>query len=217
MAADPYQILGVSRGASEDEIKQAYRRLAKKYHPDLNPGDAYAAQKMNEINEAYDKIKNPAAYQQQQAYEQARQQQQQTYQNYQNASYYDPFGFWTSQDDSQQSSSSQNRQYYYYNFNQDQSDDQNSQYQWTYRRTHRRGGILRRILGIWLLIQLLQLFFGSCSYRYTNPYYYYSYGSNSRDSAYTETQQPRQANPYYYFFYGNNSGSEAASGSGSRN
>lgn len=57
MVNDPYQILGVSRDASEDEIRQAYRRLAKKYHPDLNPGDAQAAQKMNEINEAYDLLK----------------------------------------------------------------------------------------------------------------------------------------------------------------
>ena len=67
MVNDPYQILGVSRDASEDEIRQAYRRLAKKYHPDLNPGDAQAAQKMNEINEAYDLLKNPQAYRQQQA------------------------------------------------------------------------------------------------------------------------------------------------------
>ena len=61
MGTDPYQVLGVSPNASEDEIRQAYRRLAKKYHPDLNPGDKTAAQKMNEVNAAYDAIKNPPA------------------------------------------------------------------------------------------------------------------------------------------------------------
>ncbi|MBE6704783.1 MAG: molecular chaperone DnaJ [Ruminococcaceae bacterium] len=52
----PYEILGVSPSASDDEIKAAYRRLAKKYHPDANPGSEYAAEKMREINAAYDKI-----------------------------------------------------------------------------------------------------------------------------------------------------------------
>lgn len=55
---DPYSVLGVSRDASDAEIKSAYRRLAKRYHPDHNPGDAAAARKMNEINAAYDAIKN---------------------------------------------------------------------------------------------------------------------------------------------------------------
>lgn len=59
MIDDPYKILGVSPDASDDEIKQAYRRLAKKYHPDLNPGDAEAAKKMQQINAAYEQIKNP--------------------------------------------------------------------------------------------------------------------------------------------------------------
>ena len=59
MIDDPYQVLGVSRDASSDEIKRAYRKLAKQYHPDLNPGDAEAAKKMQQINAAYDQITNP--------------------------------------------------------------------------------------------------------------------------------------------------------------
>lgn len=65
MIDDPYKVLGVSPNATDDEIKQAYRRLAKKYHPDRNPGDAEAAKKMQQVNAAYERIKNPDAYQQQ--------------------------------------------------------------------------------------------------------------------------------------------------------
>lgn len=59
MIDDPYKVLGVSPDASDDEIKRAYRRLAKKYHPDLNPGDETAAKKMQQVNAAYEQIKNP--------------------------------------------------------------------------------------------------------------------------------------------------------------
>ena len=76
MIDDPYKVLGVSPDASDEEIKRAYRALAKKYHPDLNPGDKAAAQKMQEINAAYEQIKDPDKFRQQQT----------------SGGYYDPFG-----------------------------------------------------------------------------------------------------------------------------
>ena len=82
MFDDPYRILGLKPGASEEEVKRAYRQLAKKYHPDMNPGDPYAAKMMNDINAAYDQIKNPPK--------------QTTTQ-----SAYDPFAGWQHQEDTE--------------------------------------------------------------------------------------------------------------------
>ena len=60
-----YEILGVGRKATDDEIKSAYRKLVKQYHPDLHPNDANAAAKFKEVNEAHEVLSDPqkrAAY-----------------------------------------------------------------------------------------------------------------------------------------------------------
>ena len=53
MKQDYYEVLGIGKQADEKEIKRAYRKLAKKYHPDMNPGDKVAEQKFKEVTEAY--------------------------------------------------------------------------------------------------------------------------------------------------------------------
>ena len=59
---DPYEVLGIPRSATQQEVTDAFRRLAKKYHPDLNPSDKNAQSKMAQINVAYEEIRPRRAY-----------------------------------------------------------------------------------------------------------------------------------------------------------
>ena len=61
---DYYEVLGVSKDADEDTLKKAYRKLAKKYHPDANPGDKEAEAKFKEASEAYSVLSDPQKRQQ---------------------------------------------------------------------------------------------------------------------------------------------------------
>ncbi|NDF95517.1 MAG: J domain-containing protein, partial [Proteobacteria bacterium] len=83
MSKDYYKVLGVPRTASERDIKSAYRKLARQYHPDVNPGNAQAEERFKEIAEAHDVLSDPekrkkydqhgAQWEQAEAYERARQ------------------------------------------------------------------------------------------------------------------------------------------------
>ncbi|MBQ4595716.1 MAG: DnaJ domain-containing protein [Firmicutes bacterium] len=74
MIDNPYKVLGLEEGASDDEIKKAYRQMAKINHPDLHPNDPDAVARMNEINEAYDMLTNPEKYAVRKAQQEAQQQ-----------------------------------------------------------------------------------------------------------------------------------------------
>lgn len=78
MIDNPYKVLGLEEGASADEIKKAYRQMAKINHPDLHPDDPDAVAKMNEINEAYDMLTNPDKYAVRKAQQEAQEQDSET-------------------------------------------------------------------------------------------------------------------------------------------
>jgi len=103
MIDDPYKVLGVSPNATQDEIKKAYRKKAKEYHPDLHPNDPEANRKMNEVNQAYDMLTNPDKYEAERRRQQQQQQARNPYGSYgggqqqqQNRNTYQGSGGWSS-------------------------------------------------------------------------------------------------------------------------
>ena len=78
MIEDPYKVLGLKQNASLDDVKKAYRKMAKLYHPDLHPDDPDIHEKMNAVNEAYDMLTNPAKFAVKQAQEEAQSDPEQT-------------------------------------------------------------------------------------------------------------------------------------------
>ena len=192
---DPYEVLGVRHGASMDEVTKAYRTLAKKYHPDLNPGDETAAQKMSQINEAYDRIKagdteppifgggtgssggnqqNPFADFEQwyRAYQQAAERQRQQQQQYRQY---------------QQQSQSANRQQYQQQYQQAQRQQQAT--------PKRRSGGCFRILFWFILLQILAVFL----FRMVSGVTFY-WGTPDEEAQ----QNARSATSSYYSPYGQN-------------
>ena len=213
---DPYEVLGVPRGASEEEVTKAYRALAKKYHPDLNPGDATAAARMSEINEAYDRIQKGDT--------------QPTYTGptygYGGPGSYGPFSggtetgqsgntdpfqeFWQWYNAAQNQARRQQQQQQYQQYQQyRQRQQQYQQYQQNrnYGRTYRTGGFgCFRFIAWFFFIQVLlgmfSLLFNTCG----TGYYYYN-NENNNNTPYAGGND--YYNEYYNEYYQNLDGENA--------
>lgn len=162
---DPYDVLGVSKDASDDEIKTAYRKLAKKYHPDLNPNDEVAASKMKEVNEAYNAIKDGSA----QYYNNG------SYQNPYGQTYQNPYGQGSYRNPYEDIFEQMFRQAQY---QQSQSSYQRGPYTYTYVRP-KRFSIFRLILIFYLIQFVIRLLFGGMMYSNANSQYYQNYPNNN--------------------------------------
>lgn len=165
---DPYDVLGVSRNASPDEIKSAYRKLAKKYHPDLNPGDEEAAKKMQEINAAYDQIQNPEKYRNTQSYSNP----------YGQQTYQDPFSSFYGQN---RYSNQQDNPFFFF-YGPFGFSNMNYRTNQTYRRSN--GGLFRNIIVFFLIIQLLS---------YCSRWFFYSNYYSDRNYSDQQTQQEERS------------------------
>jgi len=192
---DPYEVLGVSRSSSKEEITSAYRKLAKKYHPDLNPGDETAAKKMAEVNAAYDSIQNGTA----DSYNA-----QNPYSSYGNqsapyGSYENPYGSssYGSNPYSNQSSSGYYQSpfggtYYTYYYSSGDRESTSSR-NYTYRR---RGFSFGRLILIWLVLRLV---FGIINFLF-NGLFIRRYEYPSKNGYYTQ-QDYKQENQSDYDDY----------------
>ena len=187
---DPYQILGVLPDASEEEIKKAYRRLAKKYHPDLNPGDAEAARKMQQINAAYGQIQNPG--QRNSAYDRTQH----------NTGAYQTGGYQTGGYHTGGYQAGNNQTY--------GQNGQSADFDpfdvffggWTNtNRTRRRPIFLYIIIG-YMLLNLLFSLLGGMGRSYQREYYYYypyGYGQVQPIVPSDETNEHEEYNPYWWY------------------
>ncbi len=218
---DPYRVLGLQPGASKDEVSKAYRKLAKKYHPDLNPGDEEAAKKMAEVNAAYDSIINGTPYgprAQQNPYAQSSQGQP-------GQSGYDPFagtpfgGYTYTYTGTGQSGRQQGGQQYTDPFEEmfrnwartaqdsgyqqrQQAEQRQRQQQWAEAQRQRReqaNGCMRWIIAILAINLVLNfLLFGGCSFL---------------RSPFTNTNSGSQSSPYVYENGSSSSGNSGGSSS----